>query len=119
MSLAPTISVNPNGVSARRAAPATQDSSATSTKWPLLTKDVYTRIAGGSVAGVDVPLARLGHARNRVWQALQAIDAAMAACNPQAGGKGDVKVHTPVYNKLRALRAGVEKASKEFPLEVR
>lgn len=119
MPLAPTISVNPNGTSARRAAPATQDSSVTATKWPLLTKDVYTRIAAGSVAGVPPALARLGHARNRIWQALQAIDAAMTACNPQAGGKGDAKSNTPIYNKLRALRAGVEKASKEFPLEVR
>ena len=126
MPLAPTplsqLPTNVNGSSNRKAAPAKQAGSVTPAKWPLLGGGVYLKLAkAGKVDASDKELAtlsptlvRLAHARNKLFQALQAFDAAMRET------RTDGPTPAPaVYNQLRRLRGGIEGAVTGFPLEVR
>jgi hypothetical protein len=113
---------NKNGSSNRKAAPARQTSSLTASKWPLIGQSAYLKLAKAGktdagdkeLAGLSPTLVRLSHARNKVFQALQAVDAALRETRTD-GPTPSAEVH----NRLRSDREKLQKCYLEFPLEVR
>lgn len=111
---------NRNGVSERRTAPTAP---VAGSKWPLVSGAVYTKLARAGrlvegdpeLAKLNTKVVRLATARNRLYQALLAMDGALKETKGDGGANPDPKV----YAALRAARPALEKLFLEFPLEVR
>lgn len=86
-----------------------------STPWPVVTQEVYQELfRGKSDAAMNLKMKRLCMARIRLWQAMNALDAASHDHNPQVEPQ-----NSRSYNLLRGMWGRVSKDLLRFPLIVK
>lgn len=109
---------NSNNVTDRLASSPTRDNDVTSTDWPVITQSVYTEIHR-KAGEIDPALRSLCVGRNKIGQALLAIDSALTHYQPRPRIDHPRRPENkPVYNKLVKIRKELEKLQVSYPLQV-
>lgn len=110
---------NSNNVIDRLASSPVRDNDVASTQWPVITQSVYLEIHR-KAGEIDPALRSLCLGRNKIGQALLAIDSAMTHYQPRARVDHPKRPENkPVHSKLVKIRKELEKLHLAYPLIVK